>query len=265
LAGRQISDFSSPFVWLLDPTGAYQFCLRTDSLGNLIACRASAGPCPDRSGPDQGPGSAPQHMALYRGRRRDRRSGAVRVYVDGAKVLDLPGSIPSSSANQIGIIQGYGNSSATYLFDDLYVIDTATRLGERKITVLTPTADVAKAFTPSTGTDNYACLDEAVPDTTDYVTASAPGATDTYELSDLVTPRPRSTRSSSPRWPARPTRPPARWRFRRSRAARSTMARTSISAPASPRSRASCPRPGNRRGLDPAAVNALRAGPKVTV
>jgi hypothetical protein len=27
---------------LLDPTGAYQFCLRTDSLGNLIACRASA-------------------------------------------------------------------------------------------------------------------------------------------------------------------------------------------------------------------------------
>jgi hypothetical protein len=39
----QMSAFSeSPFVWLLDPTGAYQFCLRTDSLGNLIACRASA-------------------------------------------------------------------------------------------------------------------------------------------------------------------------------------------------------------------------------
>jgi hypothetical protein len=48
---------------------------------------------------------------------------------------------------------------------------------------------VAKAFTPSTGTDNFACLDEAVPDTTDYVTASAPGATDTYELADLATPR----------------------------------------------------------------------------
>jgi hypothetical protein len=39
----QMSAFTaSPFVWLLDPTGAYQFCLRTDSLGNLIACRASA-------------------------------------------------------------------------------------------------------------------------------------------------------------------------------------------------------------------------------
>jgi hypothetical protein len=29
-----MSAFSaSPFVWLLDPTGAYQFCLRTDILG----------------------------------------------------------------------------------------------------------------------------------------------------------------------------------------------------------------------------------------
>jgi hypothetical protein len=69
----QMSAFSaSPFVWLLDPTGAYQFCLRTDLAGNLIACRL--GPqCPDRSGPDGGPGSACRDMALYRGRRRDRR------------------------------------------------------------------------------------------------------------------------------------------------------------------------------------------------
>jgi hypothetical protein len=69
----------------------------------------------------------------------------VRVYVDGAKVLDLAGVDTQQQANQIGIIQlGYVNSSATYLFDDLYVIDTAARLGERKITVLTPTADVAR-------------------------------------------------------------------------------------------------------------------------
>jgi hypothetical protein len=43
------------------------------------------------------------------------------------------------------------------------VIDSAARLGERKITVLTPTADVAKAFTPSTGTDNYACSTRPCP------------------------------------------------------------------------------------------------------
>jgi hypothetical protein len=39
---------------------------------------------------------------------------------------------------------GYTGSSATYYFDDLYVTDTDHRLGERKITVLTPTADVAR-------------------------------------------------------------------------------------------------------------------------
>jgi hypothetical protein len=190
-AGVQMSAFSaSPFVWLLDPTGAYQFCLRTDSMGNLIACRAS-----DRNAQtDLGRTGAPVlhagtwHYIEVEGVIGD--SGAVRVYVDGAKVLDLAGVDTQQQANaQAGIIQlGYSNSSATYLFDDLYVIDKATRLGERKITVLTPTADVAKAFTPSTGTDNFACLDEAVPDTTDYVTASAPGATDTYELADLATP-----------------------------------------------------------------------------
>jgi hypothetical protein len=118
-------------------------------------------------------------------------SGAVRVYVDGAKVLDLAGVDTQQQANaQAAIIQlGYSNSSATYLFDDLYVIDKATRLGERKITVLTPTADVAKAFTPSTGTDNFACLDEAVPDTTDYVTASAPARP--TPMSWPIWPRPR--------------------------------------------------------------------------
>jgi hypothetical protein len=158
--------------------------------GNLIACRASA----RNAQTDLGRTGAPVlhagtwHYIEVEGVIGD--SGAVRVYVDGAKVLDLAGVDTQQQTNaQAAIIQlGYSNSSVTYLFDDLYVIDKATRLGERKITVLTPTADVAKAFTPSTGTDNFACLDEAVPDTTDYVTASAPGATDTYELADLATP-----------------------------------------------------------------------------
>jgi hypothetical protein len=100
----------------------------------------------------------------------------MRIYVDGAKVLDLPGSIPSSKRPT----RSGSSSWATGSFCHVSVRrslrdDTDHRLGERKITVLTPTADVAKAFTPSTGTDNYACLDEAVPDTTDYVTATDPG------------------------------------------------------------------------------------------
>jgi hypothetical protein len=88
----------------------------------------------------------------------------VRVYVDGAKVLDLAGVDTQQQANaQIGssssLLEHFGHLSVRRS----HVIDSAARLGERKITVLTPTADVAKAFTPSTGTDNYACLDEACP------------------------------------------------------------------------------------------------------
>lgn len=265
----QMSAFTaSPFVWLLDPTGAYQFCLRTDNLGNLIACRASA----RNAQTDLGRTGAPVlhantwHYIEVEGVIGD--SGAVRVYVDGAKVLDLAGVDTQQQANaQIGIIQlGYVNSSATYLFDDLYVIDSAARLGERKITVLTPTADVAKAFTPSTGTDNYACLDEPVPDTTDYVTASAPGATDTYELSDLASP------------PATIDAIQLIALARKTDAATRALALQAVSggtvddgpnlylsASFTPVSRILPLDPATGAAWTGAAVNALRAGPKVTV
>jgi hypothetical protein len=158
--------------------------------GNLIACRASA----RNAQTDLGRTGAPVlhagtwHYIEVEGVIGD--SGAVRVYVDGAKVLDLAGVDTQQQANaQIGIIQlGYSNSSATYLFDDLYVIDSHAP-GRAQDHRAHPHRRRGKAFTPSTGTDNFACLDEAVPDTTDYVTASAPGATDTYELSDLARPR----------------------------------------------------------------------------
>jgi hypothetical protein len=264
-----MSAFSaSPFVWLLDPTGAYQFCLRTDLAGNLIACRASA----RNAQTDLGRTGAPVlhagtwHYIEVEGVIGD--SGAVRVYVDGAKVLDLAGVDTQQQTNaQAAIIQlGYSNSSVTYLFDDLYVIDKATRLGERKITVLTPTADVAKAFTPSTGTDNFACLDEAVPDTTDYVTASAPGATDTYELADLATP------------PAVIDAIQLTALARKTDAATRALALQAVSggtiddgpnlylaASFTPISRILPTDPATGAAWTAPAVNALRAGPKVTV
>jgi hypothetical protein len=82
--------------------------------------------CPDRSWPEGAPvlHANTWHYIEVEGVIGD--TGAVRIYVDGAKVLDLAGVDTQQQANaQIGIIQlGYGNSSATYLFDDLYVTDT---------------------------------------------------------------------------------------------------------------------------------------------
>jgi hypothetical protein len=265
----RISDFSeSPFVWLLSASRAYQACIRTDSFGNLIACRASS----RTSQTDLGKTSAPVlrrnawHYVEVEGVIGD--TGAMRIYVDGAKVLDLSGvNTQQQATNQIGMIQlGYTGSSATYYFDDLYVTDTDHRLGERKITVLTLTADVAKAFTPSTGTDNYACLDDAVPDTTDYVTATDPGTTDTYELSDLVD-TPAVIDAIQLTAMARKTDAATR-----ALALQVVSGATSddgpsfyLSASFTAFSRILPNDPATGAAWTPAAVNALRAGPKVAV
>jgi hypothetical protein len=265
----RISDFSeSPFVWLLSASRAYQACIRTDSFGNLIACRASS----RTSQTDLGKTSAPVlrrnawHYVEVEGVIGD--TGAMRIYVDGAKVLDLSGvDTQQQATSQIGMIQlGYVGSSATYYFDDLYVTDTDHRLGERKITVLTLTADVAKAFTPSTGTANYACLDDAVLDVSDYVTATDPGTTDTYELSDLVdtpsvidaiqlTAMARKTDAST-----------------RALALQVVSGATSDDGPSfylsstfTVFSRLLSSDPATGTAWTPASVNALRAGPKVAV
>jgi hypothetical protein len=126
----------SPFVWLLSASSlpvlpAHRQLRQPDRLPRIEPDQ------PDRSWQNQRPGAAPQwHYIEVEGVIGD--TGAVRVYVDGAKVLDLPGSIPSSSQPDRDHPVGLRDRSATYLFDDLYVIDTDHRLGERKITVLTP-------------------------------------------------------------------------------------------------------------------------------
>jgi hypothetical protein len=103
-----------------------------------------------------------------------------------------------------------------------------------------------------------------VPDTTDYVTASAPGATDTYELSDLASPP--ATIDAIQLALARKTDAATRaLALQAVSAARSTMARTSTSPPASPRSRASCPSTRQRARPGRAQRSTPRAGPKVTV
>jgi hypothetical protein len=87
----------------------------------------------------------------------------VRAYVDGVKVLDLAGVDTSSSQRAGRIIQiGYSNSSATYLFDDLYA-PTAQRARRAQDHRARPTADVAKAFTPRPAPTTSPCLDEPGP------------------------------------------------------------------------------------------------------
>jgi hypothetical protein len=109
--------------------------------------------------------------------------GVFNVYVNGVSVLALTGQ--NTGGSNIDKIT-FSSGSADIKLDDLYVTDTSTRLGECRIDGIHPTADTAtKAWTPSTGTDNYACVDEATFATSDFVSTSSAGDKDYYDMGAL--------------------------------------------------------------------------------
>lgn len=118
--------------------------------------------------------------------------GRVTVYVNGVSVLNLTNQdTKTSTAATVDniIIQGgtgYNIIGGNYRYDDFYLIDTGTKLGESRVETLYPNADTATTdWTPLSGTDNYAMVDEAQCDgDVSYVYASA-AATDNYDFANL--------------------------------------------------------------------------------
>jgi hypothetical protein len=118
--------------------------------------------------------------------------GRVTVYVNGASVLNLTNQDTkngtATTVDNVEFMSGaeYLSQGGTYWYDDLYVTDTGTKLGESRVETLYPNADTAvKQWTPLTGTENYAMVDEAQCDgDTTYVYASST-ATDNYDFGNL--------------------------------------------------------------------------------
>lgn len=119
--------------------------------------------------------------------------GRMSVFVEGTQVLNLTNVDTSNiggSVNFLNLGMAYGgaNGTASHQWDDLYVRNTATRLGPRRVETIFPNSDVAKAFVPNAGTTNYTQVDEQQANgDTDYVQGSAVGDTDTYGFEDLST------------------------------------------------------------------------------
>ena len=117
--------------------------------------------------------------------------GVIEVRVNGQEVLNetglntsASGSVTCSKIRLIGAEgQGLNDEDGQYLIDDLYV-DDASFQGPIKIESLLPTAEGATInFTPSTGTDNSANVDENPRnDDTDYNSSA-----DTASNKDLFT------------------------------------------------------------------------------
>ena len=77
--------------------------------------------------------------------------------------------------------------------DDFYMLDQSGSaplndfLGDCRIDTIYPSADGTYSdFTPSTGSTHYTLVDEATPNTTDYVSSSTVGNRDSYQFQDIA-------------------------------------------------------------------------------
>lgn len=122
--------------------------------------------------------------------------GIIQVWVDGINEIDLSSQGNNHAASTtiandvdriwVGPCQFQPANIPEYLVDDLVVWDdTGTaftgRLDQHRIETLRPTAEGnTTQFTPSTGTDNSALIDEVAADDTDYVEDGTSTEKDTY-------------------------------------------------------------------------------------
>lgn len=140
--------------------------------------------------------------------------GWIRVAVNNVLVFEVSGidtKHDSTNIAQIGIGNQsfYGGASVndtTFYIDDLYIYDfvgdsavdtdfvpttdgtgKATNfIGDLQVMYLPPNGDTAEVdFTPSTGTDGYAMVDEVDPNDTDYIYSTTAGDLSEFELTDL--------------------------------------------------------------------------------
>ena len=124
----------------------------------------------------------------------DNASGSYELRVNGAAWLAAGGVDTQNTANAfanyvcLGIT---GANDANVYYDDFYLCDTSGAanndfLGDVRIDVLAPNGPgTYQDWTPSTGTDHAALVDETSPNSTDYLTGETPGAKETLTLGDL--------------------------------------------------------------------------------
>lgn len=132
----------------------------------------------------------------------DNSAGQVEVRVNGVTVLSISGVDTAATANietsqvQITVNGTQPNPGVTtWYIDDIYCYDDTGSynndfIGDRRVYTLFPNADTAQAdWSPSTGGDGYAMIDEADPnDDTDYIFTSggtSPNPVSEFDLDDL--------------------------------------------------------------------------------
>lgn len=111
--------------------------------------------------------------------------GVFTVYLNGTSVLTA--SAQNLGASQIDNILITGTNGSNDV-DDFYMTNVATKLGESRVDTIRPSADTAqKNWTPSTGTNNSANVDETTYNgDTDYNSSSTVGNYDLFDVTDMA-------------------------------------------------------------------------------
>jgi urease gamma subunit len=118
-------------------------------------------------------------------------AGSVEVRVNGGTtaVISETSLDTAVTHNHADNIQWFYRDTTQW--DDIYLIDQDTAglsdfIGPAIVRRLSPSADTATAdFTPSTGSDNYAMVDDARADDADYVSSSTVTDDDLYDYDNL--------------------------------------------------------------------------------
>jgi hypothetical protein len=121
----------------------------------------------------------------------DNSAGTLEVRLNGTPIITVTGA--DTQATSDALFNGFSISgSGKVVFDDLYVCDGSGSdnndfLGDCRVDAHFPTADGAThTFTPSTGSDHYAMVDEEAPDDdTTYNAAASSSLKDTLEVDDF--------------------------------------------------------------------------------
>lgn len=123
-------------------------------------------------------------------------ANSCKVRISGVDVLTLPaGTDLKNTANSYATQVRIGNATTTSNtsdYDDLYICDQngSTNndfLGDCRVDTQFPNADGATTnFVTSSGTTHYTLVDEAAPNTTDYVDSATVGDRDLYEFANLT-------------------------------------------------------------------------------
>ncbi len=117
-------------------------------------------------------------------------SGSLEIHLDTISALNLTNFDSRGGCSSVSLLGFCSHITNECLFDDLYICDSTgtinnTFLGPINVYTLFPNGDAAVQLTPSTGTDNYAMVDEVPVDSNTTFVQGTGGQSDLYELTDL--------------------------------------------------------------------------------